>query len=565
MLRVELGMGTRFGTRSFPISSLLNSKFKFTIQHSSFPLVLRRTPFVVPLMLFLAAAGTGLLFAWDVAAAQAKLIFIAGGILVYFIVVALPMTIRGRDTTRVLFAVLPAVLCVAFLLTQDWSYRLGKIPMLDPLMRVLQAVRLPIAGETLNTNSAGGLIAALIPFQAHALFHGWKSDHIASGRSGRLVAILLLALSLFTLVLSASRGAWLALALVTAVWLATRMLRPRWLGVVVVAVAVVLAAIFAGDWLLRAVAEDRLPIWAGSLQLAADTPFTGIGPNNFAMPYASYVILSHVPYLTHAHNLYLDVWLDGGVLGVWALLIVGVTAVYQARRSFEWRAAAFAAIAVVALHGLLDDALYAYAPAAQLLMWLPLAAIARVSERPTWRMVRIQLGATLVTLGVGYFVVALWPALHSRWETNLGAIAQNKLELPGYTYEKWGQQDKLRREGHLDYTVVRSHFQSALTLDGNNANANRRLAQLALAVGDYPTAKMQLERAFAVAPADRATRQMLGEVRAIDGQPAEASALWQTVDLRQNQLELRLSWYRDFLGDAERAQRMQTALAEMAR
>jgi predicted Zn-dependent protease len=94
-----------------------------------------------------------------------------------------------------------------------------------------------------------------------------------------------------------------------------------------------------------------------------------------------------------------------------------------------------------------------------------------------------------------------------------------------------------------------------LALDSSNATANRRLGRSSCQRGEYEAARRHLEAAYAAAPGQRATRQLLGEVYAIGGQPADAVALWETLDVGTGQLAIREWWY-DSLGDAEKAQRI---------
>ena len=98
-----------------------------------------------------------------------------------------------------------------------------------------------------------------------------------------------------------------------------------------------------------------------------------------------------------------------------------------------------------------------------------------------------------------------------------------------------------------------------MALDPRNVAANRRLGQIELSRGQYGIAKDHLENALAVAPWQRATRQLLGESYAINGQPELAAELWRSVDLGQGQLAGRLWWY-EHIGDAERARRLAEAL-----
>ena len=58
---------------------------------------------------------------------------------------------------------------------------------------------------------------------------------------------------------------------------------------------------------------------AACVALALDYPFTGAGLGSFEMAYSSYVVLLHVGFLQHGHNLFLDVWIEQGIIGLLAL------------------------------------------------------------------------------------------------------------------------------------------------------------------------------------------------------------------------------------------------------
>ena len=69
---------------------------------------------------------------------------------------------------------------------------------------------------------------------------------------------------------------------------------------------------------------DRLDLYRQSLWLIRDYAFTGVGlGGQFALALSRYVLLIQVPYLTYLHNLYLEVWLQQGLIGaaawVWLL------------------------------------------------------------------------------------------------------------------------------------------------------------------------------------------------------------------------------------------------------
>jgi predicted Zn-dependent protease len=85
------------------------------------------------------------------------------------------------------------------------------------------------------------------------------------------------------------------------------------------------------------------------------------------------------------------------------------------------------------------------------------------------------------------------------------------------------------------------------------------MGQIALSLGDIPRAAGYLQEAHRLNPQNRVSAQLLGEVRALQGDADAAAALWLPLDLGQNQLDTRLNWYRS-LALAEEVARMEAAV-----
>ena len=168
--------------------------------------------------------------------------------------------------------------------------------------------------------------------------------------------------------------------------------------------------------------------------------------------------------------------------------------------------------------------------------------------------------------GVAAFLIVIasfLPSIQAASEANLGALAQTRAELAVYRWPEWPFQDAVRRSDKVDLTAAITHYQAALALDPSNVTANRRLGQIELSFEQYDEAKRHLSAAYAVAPGQRATRQLLGECYAIGGDIDRAVALWKTIDTGQMQLELRKQWYSDYLGEQARAARLTEAMAAL--
>ena len=535
---------------------------------------MRRTALDGPLWLFLISAAIGLGLAYDRRAAWPKFCLIVGGLALYYLLAWAPARIRvGRrgEFPLVSWAVgaLPALIAALFLLTNDWMRWAGKMGWLEPIGRWFAAWQPSLFGIHLNPNVAGGVIAALLPLQATA----WRAEGCRRPWPGWL----LLGLSALGLLLSASRGAWLALSAAAGGWGAwslRRWLARRWPGgrerqirasaglalllLGGMAIALILMGPPWGEGLSGLLGE-RPTIWRDSRDLAGDYLFTGLGLGGFPMAYSSYARLVHVEYISHAHNLFLDVWLEQGLLGVLALAWLWGAVVWTDAPVSRWRPAVLAALTVILLHGLVDDPFYGYGGWAVPLLFVPLGLSARSegtasAERTRRPMAWAGAGAAAL-LGLAIMQI---PAAQAAWQANLGALAQTQAELSVYRWPRWPIQDAVRRAAEVDLSPAIAHYLAALALDPENVTAHRRLGQIALSRGDDEAARHHLQAAYRAAPAQRATRQLLGEVYAVAGEIASAVALWRTADVDRQQLLLRAWWYRS-LGEAERAARLATA------
>lgn len=473
---------------------------------------------------------------------------------------------------RLLFAILPTLVIAYFILTNDWTSRLGKLSWLDPVLRSLVTREPLVQGFRMNSNSFGGVVAGLVPLQLAAL--------LAINKRLTWVGLVLLAISAVGLLLSESRGAWIALAAIIwlwTLWKLSGLVARRWFEgrkrqtqieisasvlVLVTLVSIVVVLTPFGQSLLQR-RSDRLMVWRDSLDLATDYPFTGLGLGGFTMAYSSYVLLLHVPYLTDAHNLYLDIWLEQGLTGSIAfagLIVVSILPLFRSVLSGEpvsrRQVAALASLGVVLLHGLVDDPFYGYGGMAIPLLFIPLGLLAQPansqetlrSGNSHLRMATILGGVAAVSLAL----IAILPGVRSAFISNMGALGQTRAELSVYSWPAWSIQDQLRRSDKIDLANAVALYKAALAIDPSNATANRRLGQIELSRGEYDEALQNLEAAFVAVPDQRATSQLLGELYAINGQTDQAKALWKRIDVGDGQLEDRAWWY-EHIGEFEKA------------
>ena len=458
------------------------------------------------------------------------------------------------------------------------------------LGRSLQAPLPPVRGHRLHPNVAGGIMAMMLPYAGWVTAQAWKGVRQASRRQKpEAAAVLLAALAVLAatslgLLLSASRGAWVALAvaaLLADVWTLSNWLsrgdaaRRSWvlpaLLVGLLGVALLAELVLPGGMVgtlegfsSRNSGFSREELLCRTLRLVCDYPIIGAGLGGFRAMFSAYVLLVSGGPVVHSHNVFLDVAVEQGLPALLLLFWMWVLFAMALWRSVSGvdrqpcsgaLAAGALSLVVVVVHGLVDDAVYG--SRGVLLLFVPLAfAVPFLAprRRALARPLALALPLGLVVL-VGLALVWRGPVL-SRLYSNLGAVHQSRMELRTYQWPEHPVQDAVRREVDLGRPVA--DFERALALDPGNPSANRRLGQIELSLGEYEDALAHLQAAHMTEPGSGTTRQLLGEALVANGRLAEGAALWATVRNSEGQLRKRVFWYRH-IGDAQRAVWMEQA------
>jgi O-antigen ligase len=545
----------------------------------------QRTPFDLPVILFLLTAALGVYTAYGRETAWSKFWLIVGAVLLFYAFAnarRTPATLRAGILT--VFAV---GLSLYFLATNDWTSGQGEFGSMASLGQSLQRFMPAVPGPGLNPNEIGGLLATMLPFVIWSALKPWQrvGDPAMSQKRvvwlGALLGWAALALVLFGLLMTASRGAWLACGitgLLAGLWWVVRWLkrgdtgRRRW--IVPGLLTIGLAAVF-GIALLWLAAEsiplaqvtdlstwlNRLEFQRRSLTLVKDYPLIGAGLDGFEMLYSTYVLLLHVGYISHSHNLFLSVAIDQGLPGLLALVWMwGLFAVvlwhYMAHpkpastqpvRSASLAGLAATSLVIILLHGTVDTALYGRGV---LFLFIPMAFVVQTAQQNR-KLSRKRRMLSLVAIGLPVGLALLWPGRTiSLAYSNLGSVHQSQAELSVYSWPEWPIQDAVRRQ--VDLSVPISEFEEALTRNPRSATANRRLGMIELSLGQYEDALAHLEAAYAAEPNVTTTRQLLGEALIANGRIEEGQALWSDIGREQGQLDARVYWY-EHIGDVERA------------
>jgi hypothetical protein len=551
----------------------------------------RRTPFDLPLALFLLTAALAVWAAYDREAAWSKFWLIVGAVLLFYAFVnalATPVKIRVG-----LLAAFGVGLTLYFLATNDWHLWQAEFTSITRLGQSLQRFLPSVPGPRLNPNEVGGLLAMMMPFVAWGAYKsGQRAGDSSAPREGAiwlkaLLAWGALALMLFGLLMTTSRGAWLVCGVtgfLAGLWWAigwlrqSRTGRQRWsvlgpLGLGLIAALglgllwlgaeeIPLAQLFdPSTWL------NRIQFQRNSLILVKDYSLIGAGLDGFEMLYSTYALLIHVGYISHSHNLFLGVAIDQGLPGLLALIWMWVLFAAVVWRSVSRpgpssdqvaRPASLVGIAALSLlsillHGTVDTALYGRGV---LFLFVPLAFAVQAAQQEEHQ-VRQRRVLSLMIVGLPLGLALLWPGRSlSLAYSSLGSVHQSQEELSLYTWPEWPLQDEVRR--NVDLSRPMSEFEKALALNPRNATANRRLGMIELSLGQYEDALAHLEAAYAAEPNVTTTQQLFGEALIVNGRVEEGQALWSDVNNEQGQLDARAFWYQ-YIGDVERAVWVQQA------
>jgi len=379
------------------------------------------------------------------------------------------------------------------------------------------------------SNSVSTFLEGLVPLAA-ALAVG------PGGRWWRALGAAAAAVMGLAIMLAASRGAWVALAAGCLAWgMAWGWARRTTTAGKAIGLACLVAAVLATVTAAQAVAPsivgtgisgilnrpDRLSLYRNSLVLVHDFPFTGIGPGGqFAMALSRYALLIQVPFLTYAHNLYLGLWLELGLLGMTGLAallgaLLAAVLVGERARLGPWFRGAWVGVLVVLVHGLMD--------ARQLVdrwTWLPLflllGLLAARLARHRAPAAAAALSLPLVTMAA--FLVGASPALRpvqSTWHANQGMLAEARAELGALPSE--GREHLLAE--------ARRRFEQAVAADVAQPTARRRLGILAIDGGRFEEAYDHLQISWRADPGNPATRKGLGLACAWTGRFACAREL----------------------------------------
>lgn len=493
--------------------------------------------------LWIATAGLGAWAAYDRAEGLKLFALIAGGILVYYTLAGLAS--ESLWTAASIICGLSSGLAGYFLFSQDWLRLPADIALINVIGRGWMLFRPSLALQPFHPNMVAGILASTFPLALASVFH-----HKGSRVSWQLFfAVFFWVMISAGLVMTSSRAAWAVLALCLGLWWALwrwqakifRTIQPVFVTLLALSVlAVFIAGVFVAGRMGASGLDQsgslgsRLELYGNSTELARDVFWIGGGLGSFAGLYSSYILLLHVPMYFYSHNLYLDVLIEQGIFGLFAVLglLLGsfglLLSVWgQARQKnvpvHPLALPVLAGLAVIVLHGLVDNPFYeAWSrPLTTLLPGLSAAvaaaAVAASGEKKLVSIVpKIRRGAMLLTIGA-LGILLLVPAVRAAWQANMAGIDMAHRQLDGWPDVK---------QAPVGYTSslapVQNKFQQVLQLDPDNGTAHYRLGLIAYQEQDFTTAVEELMAAAQARPEHPGVRKALGLALTWEGQEAQA-------------------------------------------
>jgi O-antigen ligase len=299
------------------------------------------SPVTVLIILFLLVNLISLLNAWDLRRSLLSLMRLSALLGVYILIVA--MVRRRRDVEIAVGFLLLTGLAICLLgvwesVTDQYLWYLrGQERPISPGAEQAMAELASQSGARavkriitvfVDYNFMGGYMAVLLGLVGGCAMATRR-------RTVRLALAGFAVLILYNAVQTGSRGGIVAVSVAMLALLLLSRIRLRWFMLVVLAAVLLGTLPLLGEMFPRftrggisadALSGARLGFWKMALRMGSDHPIIGVGIDNFVSLYPFYRASPAPMGRWYAHNMYLQMWAEGGAIGLLALLLL-VTAV----------------------------------------------------------------------------------------------------------------------------------------------------------------------------------------------------------------------------------------------
>ena len=527
-----------------------------------------RTPFDLPIAIFLLTAGVGIWAAYLPEVAWTKFWFLIAAIIFYYLLARQPAD--NLWTAAIVLSLMGVGISIYFFLSNNWEIQPLKVQLLSQIGIAWMRIRPNLPLESIHPNDIAGIAVIALPFSLALTLRFSRRKSIFWSILFGLMASLILV----TILMSASRGAWVAVGATAGLcllwWVITSLLSRRTIvpyRTLFIATLGLLVCIAAGYiWIslhqrLSQVAfgtandfisDPRFHIFWSAIELIKDIPFTGGGLDGFPGLYSSYIMINPNYILGYGHNIFLDASLQQGILGGLMLFWIYLGSILQhvsltmPKEHSYLRLAVVASLLLIIFHGLVDN-IVLRTMFTMLLFFVPgMAASLVASTNPESRRIswdksqthRLEL-PVMITLGLVIIgLITFRRPLLSAWYTNLGAVEMAKCELADFPTGIWDEGQ------HADLlSTAESLFERALKYEPVNPRTHYRLGLIAMVKRDFSSAVNHLEIAHQGDPYHRGMIKALGLSYLWNGQVEAAQPMLSLIPESNEEVEVYTWWW----------------------
>lgn len=526
----------------------------------------RRSSFDWLIAIFVISAGAGYWASYDGTIALNKLMLIVISALLYY-------SLRSQPVENLIWVsgmlfCLGVGISIYFFLTHDFVTLPRKLEIVNVIGRWLMKVRPAFDWSPVHPNYVSGFAAVTTPFIYYPIWKLQKSKSL-NPRHYLLIALGLV-IVLSAMLMATSRGVLMAIASAAGIWLMWRVARLRrirlWLDseaafppLVMIFLLVVIILLYAGPAQIGGSTSEayyfgdgsRGELFARSLLLSSDFPFTGGGLGAFPALYSHYMLGIPNYNVPNSHNMFLDVFIEQGAFGGSAFLLLYLAGIWRASRNitragsqsgklFNW--VVLLSLVIAFAHGMVDD--YLYNGSGTILSVALLGIIPEQFEtQPKFEGAKrrdrtdIIILASIAALLVGLILIS-GNTIRSIWYSNLGAVQMARVELAGFPTNQWAEPAIVEKLQDAKMSLLAS-----IEADPANRTANHRLGLIALLRQDFPSAEVYLSNAYRLTPSHRGIIKSLGYCYTWIGELENAKSLLEGIPEASSELNVYAWWW----------------------
>jgi O-antigen ligase len=551
----------------------------------------------IPIVVFSIMTVVGVWAAYDRDSAWAKFWVLLGGIFLYF-----TLAQQTQDNLWIIISLLSCfglILAAYFMFTYDWQTQLADLAIINRIGLWWIRLRPTLLVKLLQPNMAGGLIAMLIPPCIALGINTWDKRRIWT-----ILVIFVIIFFSLSLLMTSSRSAWFALLVSLVMWmlwgisgyLANWSKQSRMMSFIV---ALFIAGVIGLSYSITnpgrllsiantipgaASAESRFEIYCNTRKIISDFPFTGGGLHAFPGLYSQYLLVIPFFIFDYAHNLYLDVAVEQGLIGLLGIMsiIIGIIwLIFAHLRNHDYAQiphnplviALFASMIVMVIHGFSDDPLYG-GRGTPLLFVIPGLVMATTQpyqdeyrenalkkgddeiKRP-YLIKWLPVALTIISIIVAFFIFR--KTLLSAWYANLGAVAMARVELVGWPTGQWEDETNVPK-----LATVETLFDQSLVYAADSRTAHHRLGVIALLKRDFVTAISHLESAYRSDNSHKGVIKNLGYSYTWAGQFDKAEKMLVNIPESKQELSVYIGWW-DTQGRSDLSSNAQIMVSRLER